>query len=1493
MIGRVRRGLGHSCPRSNRPLNAMEQLEERRLLAGESLVISEFLAINNSSLRDADGEYSDWIEIYNPTDQAVDLDGWHLTDDENDLDKWTFPAETLQAGAFLTVFASNKAVADPRGALHTNFKLSGDGEYLALTGPDSTIVHEYAPSYPKQLADVSYGLDLDGLDVVGAQTPASWFVPTGPELTDAWRQVDFQELPEQWTSATAEMQFGMPNSRSTLGGFTVRDVSSVNDIRSLSSADALLAGEGIASESSRLGVPVINYTESATEGHYEGSMLFPNGGGSNFVTLARATLVVESTAQYTFGALHDDGIRLVIDGETVLEVDSVQGAGDTLSAPVTLSAGDHVLELVKFQKSRPAELELFVAPGTQAEYNDTFRLLGDSSAMGIDVFAIVPDDGVNALAEAMVGSATSVYSRVPFVIDNPELATGLELQVQYNDGFVAYLNGVEVARKNAPQVLSWNALATAERSLDDSRVVETISLDARTGLLRSGENVFAVQGLNADAADETFLFSPQLSITGVFPDNTRFFGDLTPGKFNESRIKGLVGDTEFSVDRGLFDRPINLEITTDTPDAVIRYTIDGSEPSSTNGLVYSGAIRIASTTIVRARAFKTGYISSNADTQTYIFPADIITQSTMSSAITSNAEWGPQMADSLAAIPTVSLVTSNQFTSGQIVNTETATSMELIYPDGRKGFQVDAGIEHFGGTSINFAKKSVRLSFKEIYGPSKLKFDLFGDGATTEFDQILLRAGSHDTAFYTNGTRGIFVRGRWMSDRQLEMGQPAPRGMFVQVYVNGTYWGQYQLMERPNASFMASYFGGEPEEFDALNAATPVDGNNQAWNAMLAAADDYEELQQYMDLENYADYLLLQFFAGNDWDWRASQNWMAATQREGGEGYQFFAWDNDMVLRTGLNSSVVNSGGPGNLWLRVRQHEEFRMMLADRAQKYFYNGGMFTPERAIESIEVLADSIETSVIAELARWGISSYNPASWRENVIRVQQEILAGRAEVVIRQMRDANITPSFAAPEFYIGRTPRHGGQLAAGEQLSILSSTPRIKIYYTTDGSDPRLVGGARNPNALEYTGPLELLDDAVVKTRVQTGRVWSALTEAKFTVNPPATAETLAITEINYHPAEPTVREQGAGFTDEDDFEFIELANISDSPISLAGLRFTDGISFDFSTSDVFTLAAGQRTVLVRNREAFDYRYGPDVLVAGQFEGALRNGGEHLLLVDQLDTPIHDFTYDDQGDWPRLADGGGRTLVVVDVAGDYNGASNWANSSAENGTPGEAEVVVNLPQVTAVAVSSSSWTGDFLAQLTTPDGSLLGYTLDTDSENSSVLPWTDIDQVHVVFSRDITVSEEDLSIVDRDGVDLVELIGLAADGFAYDSATHTATWTLAAPMPASQLDVILNDTPVGDFSIGLLALPGDINGSQTVDLRDVQILRDKLFAQLGEPLYDHRTDVDGSGEINIRDLQVLRQYLLVDVIMAMEAGDETDAPAPNVDDFGLPGLPAIL
>ncbi|PYJ97131.1 MAG: hypothetical protein DME23_17060, partial [Verrucomicrobia bacterium] len=161
---------------------------------------------------------------------------------------------------------------------------------------------------------------------------------------------------------------------------------------------------------------------------------------------------------------------------------------------------------------------------------------------------------------------------------------------------------------------------------------------------------------------------------------------------------------------------------------------------------------------------------------------------------------------------------------------------------------------------------------------------------------------------------------------------------------------------------------------------------------------------------------------------------------------------------------------------------------------------------------------------------------------------------------------------------------------------------------------------------------------------------------------------LRITELMYHPPAPGAAEIAAGFADSDDFEFIELLNTGPTNLSLLGVKFSVGITFDFTASAVTNLAPAQRVLIVKNKAAFDFRYGTNPLVAGEYSGSLNNGGELIRLVDEFGFVIQEFTYDDGGNWPAAADGAGSSLEVLDINGDYNEAANWQASVLVGGTP---------------------------------------------------------------------------------------------------------------------------------------------------------------------------------------------------------------------------------
>src|SRR5438105_5738608 len=129
------------------------------LEAQTNIVINEFMASNKKTLLDEDGASSDWLELYNPTTNPVNLNGWFLTDNASNLTEWAIPNVTMLPNTYLVIFASGKNRTNPIAPLHTNFQLAKSGQYLGLLDAETNIVSDFSPHYPAQQTDVSYGRD--------------------------------------------------------------------------------------------------------------------------------------------------------------------------------------------------------------------------------------------------------------------------------------------------------------------------------------------------------------------------------------------------------------------------------------------------------------------------------------------------------------------------------------------------------------------------------------------------------------------------------------------------------------------------------------------------------------------------------------------------------------------------------------------------------------------------------------------------------------------------------------------------------------------------------------------------------------------------------------------------------------------------------------------------------------------------------------------------------------------------------------------------------------------------------------------------------------------------------------------------------------------------------------------------------------------------------------------------------------------------------------
>ncbi len=493
----------------------------------------------------------------------------------------------------------------------------------------------------------------------------------------------------------------------------------------------------------------------------------------------------------------------------------------------------------------------------------------------------------------------------------------------------------------------------------------------------------------------------------------------TPGRGNSAGVLGWVGDTVFSVDRGFYDEPFEVAISTSSgQEAIIHYTLDGSEPSPAHGLVYESPIKVSTTTTLRAMAFREGWESTNVDTHTYVFVDDVARQPAQPSGwpqnwgrnsevdgrdgvgngtVPADYEMDPRVVDqtlegfgirdALLDIPSVSIVMhpDDFIEPGRGIYSipqsriERVCSMEYLHPDGAKGFQENAKIEVHGNSSRRpwrMQKHSLRITFSGQVGVKSLDYPLFENSPVSRFNQLVLRACFTDSwALVSWGSSRYrpndsqYIRDVWMKESLRDMGQPSSHGSFVHLYVNGLYFGLHNLTERLAEDFFADHLGGDPEDWEINeDFGSPGPRWNQILSMDVTDPDVYEKLHQYVDLANLADYSLLHFYADAE-DWPHHNGYAAVNPVSGDGQYRFFVWDQEIVLDKFTWNPFNKNSGMGALFQKLRANADFRRLFADRVQKHLFHGGALSLDASRERYRKLADQIDKAIVAESARWG--------------------------------------------------------------------------------------------------------------------------------------------------------------------------------------------------------------------------------------------------------------------------------------------------------------------------------------------------------------------------------------------------------------------------------------------------------------------------------------------------------------------------------------------
>ena len=1229
------------------------------LLAGEP-ELSEVQWQNSTTLRDEDGDDSDWIEVRNPGYSAINLSGYRLV--ENAGAGWIFPAVEVPPQGCLIVFASGKNRTAVDQPLHTNFALK-TGDQLQLVSPGGAVLGDFS-ALPDAPDDVVYGIPNES-----------------PEIQLVTENAAVRWSPESTGNKSATPKFAARNFVHTDGkdgkngllvsrsapGFAVKILGLDLAPTSGQELNIALSRKGFSWLRGQTIVPTLNFSDAAAgKLNFPGDQAFPIPSlpMSNLaprVFAARGAVTVKKGGVYTvcvstFGAPESGSVYVLQLGDTVIESGSGgwwpgpifraaqnlriigppigdDAAGNSFHKFTLPKAGNYPVKLWYLQPdSAERGLELSMAPGELFEFNNTFKLIGSTTYPVFHVGAIAEESpvGKNITSSVPAGSA-GFFFRTKFSAP-PATHQQLRLRVRYTDGFRAWIDGRLVAQKNAP---IGSSLATRIRVAEERHELDEIDLPLLASELTGPAtgHVLTVETLRAPGQTSLAYAFATLSarmLPSAQPKSS-FLSGPTPGFPNGSAVGPPAAEPNVSLKRGVYRNPITVSLTSTDPNARIFFSLDGSPPVPGRGTLYRVPIDISSSAVLQAYVDVPGQLPSHTIVHSYIITS---TQGSQSNAGMPE-KWGESDADyefdagsvtnagtrfpeALESIPTLSIsmpvgdlfgpsgIYSNSDLHGKISAFD--ANVEWLYPRSGANWRDSASIRIKGEASRGdyFLKHGFRLDFGS--GRGSLNRPVLGETERSRYNTLMLHGSFVDNVL-TLGNKAQYIRDLWVRDTLRRMGQPAANGEFFHLYLNGLYWGLYHAGERSDSHCCAQYFGGLASDWDVIDSDGLIDGTNAGWADLMertrrspATQEDFDYVAQRFDFPAFCDYMLANIYAANT-DW-PGHNWYAARDKRSGV-WRFITWDAEYSFdrpTSNLLSEVDSSlgGDPGDMFKFLNGFPAFRAILSDRIKLHFTGNGAMSPASADATWMNRANTIQSAVLTEYARWGkhATDFNGSplvltdvDWQAELTRLRTEWFPNRARTVVRQLRAIGLYPDVLPPAI----APSSG--FLGPDNLVTLSNTgTTATIYYTTDGSDPLGSDGQPTVFATAYSAPFTLAAPAVVKARGWFDNEASALTQLQFHsgIDPRG----LKFSEISFRPL----------IGNE---EFVEIVNQGTTTLDLTGVQLTEAVQFTFPSGT--TLAPGAIAVVVRDSAAFSAKY-PLVPIAGVYTGALADEGERLTLL---------------------------------------------------------------------------------------------------------------------------------------------------------------------------------------------------------------------------------------------------------------------------------------
>jgi len=1341
-----------------------------------ALQISEFMAVNDTTLVDADGQFSDWIEIHNPDADAISLAGYSLTDDASNLTKWTFPSLNLPSGSSLVVFASNKDRFDPAAELHTNFKLSSGGEYLALVEPGGLIVvSQFAPTFPQQFPDESFGRSVVGGRTTVNITP-TWNFPAN-YATLQINGVNSATLHKTPDSLDADL------GGSQLQYFMWFDFSSqlgtISPTATIDSATMTWSGNvngtvfGPAAATSELGifpVPDAHQGVSSIAPSYN-SHLLPDYFAANTPVSSYTAVPGQSpTTTWDIKSLIEDwqaapgaaqrGQLMIINSAQPIYLDwDVDGSNTpTLQATITTSnAPGTTPPLVYFDVPSPGT--------TNAGGQLAGPIIGDVTnnpppPEGSPLTITVP-----IIASAVPIASANLYYRKDFAAESSIAMKDDGIAPDFLAGDAIYTANIPASATAAGQMTRWRVVVTDTHGaqtkeppfrdpLDSHKYFGTVGLDPA---ITSNLNVLRWFVETPSAANNTTGTRGAVSYFGEFYDNVHFnrHGQSTGSflkksynldfnktqRFRWSNAAPRVADIDLLTnwaDKSKVRHPLAWEVMRESGvKAHFAFTIrveqNGEFFSTADfvedaddiyleraGLNPEGALYKVYNNRLDKDQGNTGYAGvekknrkseNNDDLQALIDGLDL-----------NGAALDHYIRDNLDIPKTINMLAANSV----IRNIDMHSKNWYLYRDTGKTdewailpWDLDLSQGRVWNSENTYFDNQVYTNGLVVTGNSiRLVSHLFNNPETRSMLMRRIRTLS-DQFLQPESTP---LAERWYERRLDELAVLIDDSTMLKSDAQRDFekWGSWvqgngsqvpftstnldvESMAEAIVRWKTEYLPGRRNEIynnqtvgNGGEIPTPQFGFPSQICPLIQAGDP---AFSFVPSDGNLAFTWTGSPANEPFD---TSSWIYGTT---GIGYER-TFGYDALIGTNVNTEMRANN---SIYIRVPFEVDDPStidtlelhMQWDDGFVAFLNGTLLTAQNSPAQLAWNSPALDASHEANAASFDIyevsSKISALVPGLNILAIQglnQD--TGSSDFIIRPELYAGATtngmPSEPKLEFgTIEFSPTSGNQdeefieidnpfslaidisnwqitggightFAAGTVIppnGTLHLSPDVKAFRarpnSPTGGEGHFIQGDFKGHLSSFSETLNLLDAQ-----------GNLLTTATYTGNPSDAQLYLVVSEIMYHPT-------GDGLA-----EYVELVNVSPGiTLDLTGVRFVEGVAFDFTGAAITSLAPGQRVLIVANLAAFTATHGHSHPVAGIFANSsrLENSGETLKLEDARNGTISEFRYHNDAPWPTQGEIGFSMILKETTAiPDPSLPENWRASTRPSGNPGSSDSV---------------------------------------------------------------------------------------------------------------------------------------------------------------------------------------------------------------------------